>query len=148
MATRIPEPEPWCRVRAVLAEAAGVDESSSFDVAALAQAERMRGIRWDWAGRPTCTWSAAAELLASLRAEQARMVAEIEDKAVEAHQRFLANLPPGIPAAMVPDGVAAGLWAMLNDPDRERGRRQSVLEHSLENPAGATVYTSVNEGAS
>jgi hypothetical protein len=36
MATRLAEPEPWCRVSAVLAEAAGVDESRSFDVAAQA----------------------------------------------------------------------------------------------------------------
>ena len=71
MATRFAEPEPWVRVSAVLAEAAGVDESRSFEAQAREVARGMRGIRFDWAGRPTCTWSAAEELLVSLKAEQA-----------------------------------------------------------------------------
>jgi hypothetical protein len=125
-------------VSAVLAEAAGVDESRSFDVAALAQAERMRGIRYDWAGRPTCTWSAAAELLASLRAERARVVAEIEERVVAADQRFRATLPSGVPAGMVPEGLTAGQLMMLSDPMRGE-RRESVLEHALAN-GGSAVY--------
>ena len=139
MATRFAEPEPWCRVAAVLAEAAGVDESRSFDVAALAQAKQMRGIRYDWAGRPTCTWSAAAELLASLRAEQARMLAEVEERLVEADQRFRASLPKGIPAGMVPDGISAGQLMMAADP-MQGSRRESVVHHALANPDGALIY--------
>jgi hypothetical protein len=148
MASRIPEPEPWCRVAAVLAEAAGEPESRTFDVAAVAQAKTMRGVRFDWAGKPTITWSMAAELLASLRAERARVVAQIEQRAVEEHQRFRASLPAGIPAGAVPDGISAGQLMMLSDPDAQRSRRQSVLEHSLENPAGAIVYTRINEDPS
>jgi hypothetical protein len=143
MATRIPEPEPWVRVAAVLAEAAGVDESRTFDVAAVAQAKTMRGVRFDWAGKPTITWSMAAELLASLRAERARVVAEIEERAIAADEARRAALPRGIPAGAVPEGISAGMLMMLSDPDARRSRRQSVLEHALEHPAGAVVYTPV-----
>jgi hypothetical protein len=139
MATRFAEPEPWCRVAAVLAEAAGVDESRSFDVAALAQAKQMRGIRYDWAGRPTCTWSAAAELLASLRAEQARMLAEVEERLVAADQAFRASLPAGIPAGAIPPGMTGGQLMMAADPMRG-SRRESVVHHALANPDGAILY--------
>jgi hypothetical protein len=141
MATRLAEPEPWTRVSAVLAEAAGVDESRSFDVAARAQAERMRGIRYDWAGRPTCTWSAAAELLASLRAEQARVAAKIEERVIEADRVFRANLFGGIPAEQVPAGVSAGQLMMLSDPEHQRARRRSVVEDALAH--AGTVFTPI-----
>jgi hypothetical protein len=36
---------------------------------------------------------------------------------------------------------------MLSDP-MPGARRQSVLEHSLENPAGAVIFTAINEDAS
>jgi hypothetical protein len=147
MATRLAEPEPWTRVAAVLAEAAGVSESRSFDAEALAQAKRMRGIRYDWAGRPTCTWSAAAELLASLRAEQARVLAEIERRVIAADEARRAALPRGIPAGAVPEGMSAGMLMMAADP-MQGSRRQSVLEHSLENPSGSIVFTPINEEAS
>jgi hypothetical protein len=143
MATRIPEPEPWCRVAAVLAEAAGESESPAFDAEAEAQAARLRGVRRDWCGRPCVTWSTAAELLTSLRAERARVLAAQEQRLVEADRAFRASLPSGIPAGMVPEGISAGQLMMLADPERQRARRQSVLEHSLEHPAGAVVYTSV-----
>jgi hypothetical protein len=135
MATRLPEPEPWVRLSAVLAEAAGVDESKVFDAEARAQAERMRGIRWDWAGRPTCTWSAAVELLASLRAERARVLARIEEQAVAADAARRASLPAGIPVGSLPEGVSAGMLMMLSDPEHQRARRESVLEHALANGA-------------
>jgi hypothetical protein len=129
-------------VAAVLAEAAGMSEDRSFDVEAEAQAARMRGIRYDWAGRPTCTWSAAAELLASLRAERARVLAAQEQRALEKDRAFRASLPTGLAAGDVPAGISAGLMLMLSDPFPGE-RRQSVLEHSLENPAGAVVFTPV-----
>jgi hypothetical protein len=142
MATRIPEPEPWCRVAAVLAEAAGESESTAFDAEAEAQASRMRGIRRDWAGRPCITWSTAAELLASLRAEQQRVMAEAEQRVVAAAEAQLASIPRGIPMAEMAAGVSPAAMLMLSDPFRAE-RRQSVLEHSLEHPAGSIVYTSV-----
>ena len=146
MTTRLVEPEPWCRVRAVLAEAAGVDESRSFDAQAREVARQMRGIRFDWAGRPTCTWSAAAELLVSLRAEQARQRAQIEEQVIAADKAFRDSLPTGIPAAAIPEGMTGGLLMMAADPMRG-SRRQTVVEHSLENPAGAIVYTPIGEDA-
>jgi hypothetical protein len=136
MATRLPEPEPWCRVRAVLAEAAGVEESRSFDAAARDQAKRMRGIRYDWAGRPTCTWSAAAELLASLRAEQARVVAEIEGRLIEKDRAFRATLPAGLPASSIPAGLSPAMAMMASEP--VPAGRVSVLEDALAH--GSTVY--------
>ena len=138
--SKFAEPEPWTRVAAVLAEAAGVDESRSFDVEARAQARQMRGIRYDWAGRPTCTWSAAAELLASLKAEQARVVAEAERRLVEADAARRAAIPKGVPLDSVPVGVSAGLAMMLADPMDQGRRRESVLEHALARRDGAVYH--------
>jgi hypothetical protein len=129
-------------VAAVLAEAAGVSESRSFDAEARAQAKRMRGVRYDWAGQPCITWTVAAELLASLKAEQARVLALIEERAIAADAARRAALPKGIPAGAVPEGMTAALLMMSSDPFPTR-RRQSVLEHALEHPAGATVFTPV-----
>jgi hypothetical protein len=130
-----------------LAEAAGVDENRSFDAEAQAQAVRMRGVRYDWAGRPCITWTVAAELLVSLKAEQARVEAERETRVVAAAEAQLASIPRGIPLDSVPVGVSAGLAMMLSDPFPTK-RRQSVLEHSLEHPAGALIYTPVGEESS
>jgi hypothetical protein len=69
----------------------------------------------------------------------ARKRAEIEQRAVEAHQQFLASLPAGIPAGMVPVGVTAGQLMMLADPERQGSRRESVVEHALANE-GTAVY--------
>jgi hypothetical protein len=140
------EPVPWTRVAAVLAEAAGVDETRSFDAQAREVARQMRGIRFDWAGRPTCTWSAAAELLASLRAEQARVVAEAEERLVAAAQERLASIPRGIPAGQIPEGMTGGLLMMAADP-MPGSRRRSVVEDALQND-GALIYTPINEDAS
>jgi hypothetical protein len=139
MASRLAEPEPWVLVADVLAEAAGVDPSRSFDGEARAQAKRMRGVRLDWAGRPQVTWTVAAELLASIKAEQARVVAEIEERVVAAAEARLAAIPRGIPVDAVPTGVSAAELMMLSDPFPAK-RRESVLEHSLEHPDGALVY--------
>jgi hypothetical protein len=126
-------------VAAVLAEAAGVSEDGSFDDQAVACAKTMRGVRHDWAGKPTITWSMAAELLASLRAEAARKRAAIDARMVEADLAFRASLPRGVPAHAVPEGMSAGQLMMLADPERQRGRRESVLEHALAND-GAVVF--------
>ena len=147
MGSRLAEPEPWVLVADVLAEAAGVDPSRSFDVEARAQAKTMRGVRHNWADRPQVTESVAAELLASLRAEKARVVAQVEERLVAADAARRAALPKGIPAAAIPEGMTAGLLMMAADP-MPGSRRQSVLKHALEHPAGAIVYTPINEDAS
>ena len=144
MATRLGEPEPWCRVRAVLAEAAGVDESRSFDAQAREVASQIRGIRYDWAGRPTCSWTTAAELLASLKAEQARKWAQIEERVIEGDRAFRAGLPAGIPVDAVPAGLSAAQLMMLTDPMDEGSRKESVLEHALAHPDGAIIYHPVD----
>ena len=148
MATRFAEPEPWIRVAAVLAEAAGVSESRSFDDQALALAKTMRGVRHDWAGKPTITWTMAAELLASLRAEQARVVAEIEQRAIEADRAFRASLPSGVPVGMVPEGMTAVQLVMSADPMFQAPRRESPLEHALNNRGGAVFHPIRDEQAS
>jgi hypothetical protein len=141
-----PEGDPWVLVADVLAEAGSVDSSRSFDTEARALAKTMRGVRHDWAGRPCITWSVATELLASLKAEQARKWAEIERRAIEADQRFRASLPAGIPAGAVPEGISAGQLMMLSDPMLQ-GRRRSVVQDALEYGGGSVIY-SLNEGAS
>jgi hypothetical protein len=141
-----PEGEPWVLLADVLAEAAGMDPSRVFADGAEAQAGTMRGVRRDWCGRPCVTWSVAAELLVSLKAEQARVVAAIEEKAVAADEARRAALPAGIPVGAVPEGLSVGEWLMLTDPERQRARRRSVLEDALAH-AGTTFTPLQPEGA-
>ena len=140
--SKFAEPEPWTRLSAVLAEAAGESESRAFDMEAEAQAGRLRGVRRDWANKPTITWTMAAELLASLRAERARVAAEHEERVIAAAAAQLASIPRGISMDGVPEGLSAAQMMMLSDPFPSK-RRQSVLEHSLEHPNGALVYNPI-----
>jgi hypothetical protein len=139
MAGRPAEGDPWVLVADVLAEAGGVDPSRSFDAEARTLAKTMRGVRHDWAGRPCITWSVAAELLESLRAEAARRREEIEERLIAADAARRASLPAGIPAGMVPEGMSAGLLMMAADP-MQGPRRESVLEHALSNRGGAVYH--------
>jgi hypothetical protein len=117
---------------------------------AAALAARGAEIIEDDIGRPAVARSVARQLLAEHRSQQeetARRRVEIEQRAIEADQRFRASLPSGIPAGAVPAGMTAAQLLMAADPFPTK-RRQSVLEHSLEHPAGALIYTPVNEEAS
>jgi hypothetical protein len=101
-------------------------------------------------GRPSIPRAAARDLLTEHReneARKARLREEIERRAIAADEARRAALPKGIPAGAVPEGVSAGQLMMLSDP-MQGSRRQSVLEHALEHPAGAIVYTPINEDAS
>jgi hypothetical protein len=101
-------------------------------------------------GRAAVDRATARALFAEYREQQeaaARRRAEIEQRAIEADQRFRASLPRGVSADAVPVGISAGLAMMAADP-MPGARRQSVLEHALEHPAGAIVYTPINEDAS
>ena len=98
-------------------------------------------------GRPAIERSTARALFAEHReteARNARLRAEIEERAVEAHQRLVASLPPGIPLGSTPEGVSPGLAMMLADSERQRTRRESPLEHALQN-SGNPVYHPIRE---
>jgi hypothetical protein len=101
-------------------------------------------------GRPSITRDAARDLFAEHRSQEeaaARRREEIEQRAIEADQRFRASLPAGIPAGAVPEGISAGQLMMLSDP-MPGSRRESVLEHSLANPDGGLIFHPINEDAS
>jgi hypothetical protein len=101
-------------------------------------------------GRQAIDRSSARAIYAEHREQQeaaARKRAEIERQAVAADEARRAALPKGIPVDAVPTGVSAAELMMLSDPFPVK-RRQSVLEHALENPGGATVFTPISEDAS
>jgi hypothetical protein len=96
-------------------------------------------------GRPAVDRATARVLFAEHREQQeaaARRRAEIEQRVIAADEARRAALPKGIPASSVPPGVSAAELMMLSDP-MPGSRRQSVLEHALEHPAGAIVYTPI-----
>jgi hypothetical protein len=66
---------------------------------------------------------------------------------VAADEARRAALPKGIPVDAVPTGMSAAELMMAADP-LVGARRQSVLEHSLEHPAGALIYHSIEGSAS
>ena len=75
-----------------------------------------------------------------MRRDRAQLNAEIEERLVEADAARRAAIPRGIPVSAVPAGMSAAEMLMASDPFPAK-RRQSVVEHSLANPAGAIVYT-------
>jgi hypothetical protein len=96
-------------------------------------------------GRAAVDRATARALFAEHRENEARMARhreEIEQRVIAADAARRAALPKGIPVNSVPTGVSAAEMLMLSDPFPAK-RRQSVLEHSLEHPSGATVYTPV-----
>jgi hypothetical protein len=96
-------------------------------------------------GRAAVDRATARALFAEHREQQeaaARRREEIEQRVIAADEARRAALPKGIPVSAVPTGVSAAELMMLSDPFPAK-RRQSVLEHSLEHPSGATVYTPV-----
>jgi hypothetical protein len=100
-------------------------------------------------GRAAVDRATARVLFAEHREQQeaaARRRAEIEQRAIEADQRFRASLPAGVPAGAVPEGISGGQLMMLSDP-MQGSRRQSVLEHALEHPDGALIFHPINEDA-
>jgi hypothetical protein len=105
-------------------------------------------------GRAAVDRATARALFAEHReseARAARLREEIEQRVIAADEARRAALPKGIPVGAVPEGMTAGQLMMLSDPALQGARRQSVLEHALENPAGAIVIhplTPLNEGAS
>jgi hypothetical protein len=96
-------------------------------------------------GRAAVTRSVARSLFAEARENEARAARrreEIEQRLIAADEARRAAMPKGIPAAAVPTGMSAAELLMVSDPFPAE-RRQSVLEHALEHPSGATVYRPV-----
>jgi hypothetical protein len=101
-------------------------------------------------GRAAVDRATARVLFAEHREQQeaaARRREEIERRVIAADEARRAALPKGIPVDAVPTGMSAAELLMLSDPFPAK-RRQSALEHALEHPSGATVYTPINEDAS
>jgi hypothetical protein len=73
----------------------------------------------------------------------ARKREEAERQAIEADQAFRAQLPKGIPVDAIPAGMTAGQLMMAVDRMAEGSKRQTVVEHALQNPDGAIVYHSI-----
>jgi hypothetical protein len=96
-------------------------------------------------GRRAVSRSDARALFAEHReaeARNARRREEIERRVVAADEARRAALPKGIPVSAIPTGMSAAELMMANDPFPAE-RRQSVLEHALEHPSGATIYRPV-----
>jgi hypothetical protein len=132
---------PLVRIAEVLAEVSGDGNPDAFHAEAERLAESMRGqVTRDWRGHPCLGWVDAERLLLRMRRDRAQLHAEIEERLVEADAARRAAIPRGIPVDAVPTGMTAAQLMMASDPFPAK-RRQSVLEHSLENPAGSIIYT-------
>jgi hypothetical protein len=93
--------------------------------------------------RPAVDRSSARAIYAEARTRReaaARKREVAEAAAIEKDREFRSTLPVGIPAGAVPEGVSAAQWAMLNDPDRGKQRRESVLDHALAHRDGAVFH--------
>jgi hypothetical protein len=100
-------------------------------------ADRGMSIIIDDIGRPAVSRSDARLLLTEQREAEARRrerAAELERQAVEQDRLRRANLPTGIPAGMVPDGLAPAEAMMLageSSGPRARSVREQLLEREL-----------------
>jgi hypothetical protein len=134
---------PLVRIAEVLAEVAGDGDPDARRAEAEQLAETMRAaVTRDWRGHPCLAWVDAERLLLRMRRDRAQANAEIEERLVAADAARLAALPRGIPLAAIPAGATPAEAMMMADPSPPK-RRQSLLEHSLEHPSGATVFTPV-----
>jgi hypothetical protein len=99
-------------------------------------------------GRAAVDRATARALFTEHREQQeaaASRRAEIEQRAIEADQRFRASLPAGVRSDAIPAGVSAAELMMLSDPMDQGSRRESVLEHALANPDGAIIYRPIRD---
>jgi hypothetical protein len=94
-------------------------------------------------GRDSISRDAARELFTEQREQREladRKREEIDRQAVERDQAFRAGLGGGIPADAVPAGMTAGMLMMASDPELQRPRRESVLDHALSREEGLTYH--------
>jgi hypothetical protein len=95
-------------------------------------------------GRAAIDRAVARALYAEYREAEARAARhrqEIERRAIEADEARRAAIPKGVPVAVA--GVTAAELLMALDSDERPHRRETVLEHSLRNPAGSITYHSI-----
>jgi hypothetical protein len=93
-------------------------------------------------GRPAIDRSSARAIYSEHRAQREaadRRRVEVEQQAVEKDQAFRNSLPRGVAQDQVPVGVSPGLALMLSDPQHQTARRESPVEHALQN-SGSAVY--------
>ena len=140
-----PEGE-WVPIARVLARVNGSDSPSLFDAQARALAKTMRDVWFNWADEPCIVGSRARELRESLEAEAAARRRAVEERLVAEGQARAAAVPRGVPLDAVPVGVSAAEWMMLNDPERQQARRESMVEHSLRG-GGIVIHPLPGDGS-
>ena len=121
------------------------DLGAPVDGWAAELARRGVAVLEDDLGRPAVERSVARSLFAEARESEARAArkrVQIEAGLVEADRVFRAGLPAGIPASAEVPGLTPAMLMMAADP-MQGARRESVLAHALEHPAGAIVYHSI-----
>jgi hypothetical protein len=77
---------------------------------------------------------------AEAEARKREAMERIEQEAVEADARFRAQLWQGVPADLMPPGLAPAAVMLQADKDAQP-RRQSVLEEALSNSGGLTFHS-------
>lgn len=101
-------------------------------------------------GRTSISRGDARQLFADHLEDEARanrLREEVERQAIEADQRFRAQIAAGIPVDAVPVGMTAAELMMASDPMGEGSRRESVLEHALAHQDGAIVYHPIGDAS-
>jgi hypothetical protein len=106
-------------------------------------ARRGIPVELDDIGRPCIGRDSARALLAERREQQeaaARHREEVEQRAIEADRRFRARLRPGVPASLIPAGVAPARALMEAEQDAEA---RSLLDAMLDGTGDTMIYHSL-----
>jgi antitoxin component of MazEF toxin-antitoxin module len=90
-------------------------------------------------GRRCVTRETARRLFTEREAQERRVRQVQADNEARAAEQAAANVPRGIPASQIPDGVAPAA-AMLQAARDAQPRRQSVLEAALANDGSYTYH--------
>ena len=96
-------------------------------------ADRGMSVVLDDVGRPSVTRADVRDLLTELREQResaARQREEAERQAIERDRQWRAQLHGGIPASMIPEGVAPAAAMMQAEKD-SRPRRMTPLQEAL-----------------
>jgi hypothetical protein len=121
-------------------------------VAGWAAEMAARGVEvvLDDLGRAAISRPAARLLFTEHLAEQelaARRREEIEQRLVAADEARRARMPKGIPVSAEVPGLTPAMLMMLSDPAAQSARRESPLEHALQNSGSAVFHPIRDERA-